>query len=247
MPPAVAARLQGGRLPAGLDAYFGRGELPDCPAAVGLPAMGNFGLALRWHAALAEIEALFAVAPARRAEILRGFADVVAREVASNPALRLLSAPAIERGEEDWERCPSIFSFSMRTPGAAPGEPGRCLDPDEARAVYRWLNADLSAALSGLTAEELRLARLICHIGQPVKLPGSNGMMVGVLRVSAGARLISGEPSHRAMDDAARLAREFDDLAAVFGKLGLALRHLATLAKADPMPCYGRTDLGDQQ
>ena len=242
VPPAVAARLRDGRLPAGLDAYFGRDDLPDCPAAAGLPAVGNLGLALRWHAALAEIEALFAIAPARRAEILRGFAHVVAREVAANPALRLLPAPAIERGDEDWERCASIFSFSMKAPrgAAAPGEPGRCVDPDEARFVYRWLNADLSAAVPGLAAEELRLARLICHIGQPVKLPAPGGGVMGVLRVSAGARLISGEPSHRAMDDAARLAREFDDLAAVFGKLRLVLRHFGVLAAADPMPCYGQ-------
>ncbi len=234
IPPAVAARLRQRLLPAGLDAYFGRDELPDCAAAEALPAVGNYGLALRWHAALAEIEALLAVPPARREEILLGFAAVVRAEVAANPALRLLPAPVLERGDEAWERCPSIFSFSMQAPGGA----GRLLDPDEARCVYRWLNADLSAALPGLAAGAAALARLICHIGQPVKLPAGQGRMMGVLRVSAGARLISGEPSHRALEQSQRVERELADLAAVFGKLRLILTHFAALAAADPQPCY---------
>ena len=234
MPPAVAARLRQCRLPAGLDAYFGRDELPDCVAAQALPAVGNYGLALRWHAALAEIEALLAVPPGRREEILSRFSAVVRAEVAANPALRLLAAPAVERGNEAWERCPSIFSFSM----AAPGGAGQPLDPDEARCIYRWLNADLSDALPGLAAGEAALARLICHIGQPVKLPAGPGGTMGVLRVSAGARLISGEPSHQALGQERRLERELADLAAVFAKLRLILAHFPALAAADPQPCY---------
>ncbi len=234
MPPAIAARLAKGRLPAGLDAYFGRDELPDCVAAAALPAVGNYGLALRWHAALAEIEAFLAVPPARREAILNGFAAVVASQIAANPALQLLPTPPLDRGAEAWERCPSIFSFSL----AAPRDPARCLDPEEARAVYRWLNADLSAALPALAPADQRLARLICHIGQPVKLPGPDGRPRGVLRVSAGARLISGEPSHRALEHRTRVAREFADLAAVFGKIGLILAHYPALAAADPQPYY---------
>jgi hypothetical protein len=98
-----------------------------------------------------------------------------------------------------------------------------------------WLNTDLS----GLLPEDAGVAERICHIGQPVPLaqPRGEGQM-GALRVSAGARLISGEPSHRALGPKARLAREFGDLALVFEKIGLILRHWDTLVAANPAPAY---------
>jgi hypothetical protein len=237
IPPGIARRFDEAALPAGLDAYFGRDEFPHpCPAAEALPPVGNYGLALRWHAALAEMTALFAVPPGERLDILNGFATVVAEEIRLNPALTLLPAPAIARAasDEEWERCPSIFSFAL----AAPDDPGRYLAPDAARCVYHWLNTDLSAALPGLAPVDRDVAARICHIGQPVPLPRPDGGFIGVLRVSAGARLVSGEPSHRRFSTAARLAREFDDLRLVFRKIGLILRHFAALQSAGPRPRY---------
>ncbi len=238
IPASIARRLDHAALPAGLDAYFGRDEFPEhSKAAANLPACGNYGLSLRWHAALAEMRAFAAVPPSRRAEILRGFGAVVSAAIAGLPALALLDAPQIARdaADEAWERLPSIFSFSIRAPHA----PGRCLTPIEARGVYRWLNADLSGILPGEAA-----ASCICHIGQPVRLPqpaapqpGGEGLM-GVLRVSAGARLISGEPSHKGLPHPLRIAREFADLQMVFKKIDLILRHWQILCMAGPMPRF---------
>jgi len=236
IPPAVAARLRESALPAGLDAYFGRDEFPaDCPAAAALPPVGNYGLALRWHAALAEMAAFFRIPPAERAAILTGFSAVVGDEIAKNPALTPLPAPPIRRAETDeaWERCQTIFGFAL----AAPGQ-DRDLTPEEARAVYRWLNADLSGALPGLPPAGRAVAARICHIGQPVKLSRPGGGAAGILRVSAGARLISGEPSHRDFPSAARIAREFADLRVVFAKIRLILENFAALQAADPQPRY---------
>ena len=234
IPAAIAARLRHGRLPAGLDAYFGRGEFPKtCKAAHALPPGGNYGLSLRWHAALAEIKAFNLVSPLRRSEILRGFGNEVRAAIAANPALALLDAPAIARLEADepWERLPSIFSFSLRLPGRK-----HALDPIEARAVYVWLNADLGKILPGHPA-----ASRICHIGQPVRLPQPDGGFIGVLRVSAGARLISGEPSHKGLAQPMRIQREFADLQTVFEKIGLILDHFEALKAADPAAHYRRT------
>lgn len=232
LPEALALRLERAALPEGLSAYFGRDEFPEgCKAAAMLPACGNYGLSLRWHAALAEMRAFALVTPARRAEILRGFARVVHAAIAGNPALDLLAAPGIARfGEnEDWERLPSIFSFSLRSPE----NPRRRLDPEEARAVYLWLNADLSGLLPGQAAAR------ICHIGQPVRLPQPQGEgAMGILRVSAGARLISGEPSHKGLPRPLRIQREYADLHAVFEKIGLILRHWQLLRLKNPGPHY---------
>lgn len=234
LPASIADRLQNSILPEGLAAYFNRDEFPPAAkAARNLPEGGNYGLALRWHAALAEIRALLGVSPARRAEILQGFAKAVAAGIASTPGLRLLPAPPLARtgADEAWERLPSIFTFSLPAPHA----PEHCLTPAEARQVYVWLNTDLSPWL----LDDAWLAARICHIGQPVPLaqPSGEGLM-GALRVSAGARLISGEPSHSALAPEARLAREFADVGVVFAKIGLILRHWQLLAKHDPSPSY---------
>jgi len=231
LPPAIVARLRDKKLPAGLDAYFGRDEFPACAAAENLPESGNFGLALRWHAALAEMRAFARVPAAQRARILARFEETVERKIGENQALRLLRRPAIFRGdwEEDWERRRSIFSFSLRAPHA----PERNLDPAEARKLYVWLNADLSAVLPDHAA----VAARICHIGQPVCLPQFCGEQ-GVLRVSAGARLIAGEPSHEALDEDARIVREMADLAIVLDKIALILENWDVILAADPAPCY---------
>jgi hypothetical protein len=234
IPPGIARRLEVAALPAGLEAYFGRDEFPaGCRAALVLPAVGNYGLALRWHAAVAELRALKAVPLSRRSEILRGFGEVVRTAVAADANLVLLAAPGIARGEhdEEWERLQSIFTFALRAPHA----PGRCLNPVEARAVYGWLNADVSAVLG----DGNPVARRICHIGQPVRLPqlGGDGVM-GVLRVSAGARLISGEPSHRGLGHSLRIERELADLRLVFEKIDLLLRNWEVLWVANPQPRY---------
>ena len=234
LPQPIAARLASARLPAGLDAYFGRDDFPlRAPAAANLPPVGNYGLALRWHAALAEMQALLRVPPARRAEILEGFGQIVQAAVAAQPALSLLGAPEICRGPqaEPWELLPSIHTFSLRAPHA----PGRCLTPAEARNVYLWLNTDLSP----LFPAAQNIAARICHIGQPVPLPQPGcAEPQGALRVSAGARLLSGEPSHRGLAQAARLQREFADLAVVFRKIDLILRNWEQLTAANPQPCF---------
>jgi hypothetical protein len=234
LPPAIAARLQAGALPAGLDAYFGRDEFSaNCPAAARLPATGNYGLSLRWHAALAEMRAFFAVPPDRREKILAAFAATVERKIAENPALSLLRRPEPNRAatDEPWERLRSIFTFTLQ----APHEPRRYLTPGEARAVYLWLNADISAFIPGAPAAAAR----ICHIGQPVNLPqaGAEGQQ-GVLRVSAGARLISGEPSHHGIPESERIAHELTDLETVFEKIALILANFPRLWAANPAPTY---------
>jgi len=227
LPPSIAARLQTGALPEGLDAYFGRDEFfTFAPAADRLPQTGNYGLSLRWHAALAEMQAFFRTKPARRADILRRFGETVARKIAESDSLTLLQQPEITRNESDepWERLPSIFGFLL----ASPHEPSRHLTPVEARAVYLWLNTDLTPLLPGHPA-----AARICHIGQPVKLGPA-----GILRVSAGARFFSGEPSHRGLPHQTRIARELEDLATVFNKIDLILRNWTLLWAANPAPRY---------
>lgn len=233
LPPAIAKRVSAGCLPAGLDAYFDRADWPpDARCARSLPALANYGLVLRWRAALAEYRAFARVSAVRKASIIEQFAKTVQDAIARHTIFVLQPAPGLSRDGADWDTLRTVFAFAVR----APGDPTRLLDPKAARKLYHWLNADCSALFKD--EAERRLAAQICHIGQPVALPDGAGGQIGWLRVSAGARLISGEPSHRRLAAARRLEREMADVAIVFDKIALLHAHWARLQAENPRPRY---------
>lgn len=242
LPPSIARRLDAGRLPAGLDAYFGQAEWPSGTAATrSLPPTANYGLLLRWRAALAEYRAFARVDEARKSAIVARFAATVRDSIARHAMFVLLPVPDpsresagwdTSRESAGWDMLRSVFGFAVR----APGDPARLLDPAEMRKLYHWLNADCSVLFEN--EAERRLAARICHIGQPVALPDGADGQVGWLRVSAGARLVSGEPSHRGLAAARRLDREMADLALVFDKIALLHAHWTRLQEEDPAPRY---------
>ncbi len=233
VPPALLARLRAHPLPAGLADYAGAWEWPEEVGGRVLAPRANAGLLLRWNAALAEMAAFRAVPAAERRESLARFTGAVAAAIAASPDLEPVAVPAPDRSDAGWDGLATILSFAVRAPG------GGLMGVAEARAVYRWLNADLAAAIPApLSYAERELARLFCHIGQPVPLAGPGGRPIGALRISAGARLVSGEPSHGDMDTAPRLAREIADANRVLAKISLILRHFNALEAADPRPSF---------
>ncbi|MHB1302828.1 MAG: hypothetical protein ACYCZB_05055 [Acidiphilium sp.] len=239
LPPAIARRLAHGALPKGLDAYFSRGEWPaSARVARALPEGVNYGLLLRWRAALAEHRAFAAVDDTAKATAIERFGTTVRQAVARHDFLVLQNLPTLCREGDDqdtgWDCLRSIYAFAVAAP-----EGGRLLGPAEMRHIYRWLNADCAAVFELET--DRRLAARICHIGQPVALPNGRGGEVGWLRVSAGARLISGEPSHRGLGLEKRLDREMADLAAVFDKIALLRANWSRIANGDPQPRYRET------
>ena len=137
-------------------------------------------------------------------------------------------------GADDWDSLGTIISFAIRDSGC-----GTPMGMAAARAVYGWLNADLSGVLPPGTAEdELSLARRPMHIGQPAPVAGPGGICCGALRLSAGARLVSGEPSLAHLAPGARVEREVADALAVLDKIGLILRHLKLVRAANPAACF---------
>ncbi len=241
LPASFARRLAAPRpLPSGLGDYFGRFDWPEqARVCRGLPADGNVGLAHRWAAALAEMAAFAAVGDVEAAAILRHFGDSVRRAIAANPDLVLHETPAPPRRARPdcWGALPTIFTFALLDAGES-GQRGP-LDPVAARQVYEYLNSDVAAALPrDATRAERALASLRCHIGQPVTLVAANGAKIGALRLCAGARLVSGEPSRAALEGAARLASEIADACAALEKISLILRHFQAIRAADPRPTY---------
>lgn len=237
LPPEIRCRLDRAGLPGGLRAYSGRAEWPlDAPGSDVLAPGGNLGLALRWQAALAEMRAFEAVEPAARAALIATFIERVRGSIAAMPYLRLVAVPPLDRpGPPDgaWDTIGTILSFAVCRPGSDVP-----LGVTEARQVYSWLNAELAAVLPpDLAPDERDLARRRFHIGQPVPLRGPAGEF-GALRMSVGARLIAGEPSHAHLGVAPRLEREVGDALAALAKIGLILRYLDRLQAANPSASF---------
>lgn len=250
VPPAMVERLERQALPAGLRGYTSAAEWPDLAAAASLRDDANYGLVLRWHAALGEMKAFEAVPSARRRAILDKFCTNVRRMIEHSPDLVMLPVPPLERpaSQDDWDAVPTIISFGVLSPPQGDGQ-RTLLDPDRARQVYQWLNADLTPVLSqaagalapGALEREVAVRR--CHIGQPVPVTiaadaTAAGAVIGALRISAGARLVSGEPSHAGLDEEERVDREIDSARTIIAKISLILRHFDVLQTADPQPSF---------
>lgn len=239
VPAAMMRRLAGPALPAGLADYTGRADWPDdAPAARRLPDAVNAGMVLRWQASLAEMRAFAAIPAGRKRAILETFVAAVHAAIDANPDLRRLPTPPLVRpvladAQTGWDELQTIVPFVALDADRRP----IALDP--ARRLYRWLNADVTACLPpGLGAQDRFLAALRCHVGQPAPL-GTDPDCAGALRISAGARLVSGEPSHAGIGAEARLAREIADARACLDKLSLLLRHRDALEACDPAPSFG--------
>ncbi|MCJ8354336.1 hypothetical protein [Novacetimonas hansenii] len=240
LPAPVMARLSGMPLPTGLAQYTHQAAWPAGRARMVLPTGHNIGLSLRWQAALAEMAALSEVPRATVTQRLRTFLSAARDAITHNPDLCLLPPVAPRRPPlaDAWDDAATILSFFVRAHDAH--GTFRPLALAQARRLYVWLNTDLSTVIPTSDGDERCLAALLCHVGQPVPLahPALDGELAGALRISAGARLVSGEPSHDGMDSRRRMERETRDVRRVVEKISLILRHWPTIAAHDPHPTY---------
>jgi hypothetical protein len=244
-PAAVAGRLANRSLPAGLGLYSGRSEWPsDQPGLESLLPNGNHGLVMRWQAALAEMKAFSEVPALRRRTVLHRFVRHVDNCIADTPGVLAVSPRPTEGKLLDWDATETIRCFALRQTAAPSGDPAQTgarenfLDIAGARKVYVWLNADLYPALhTVVAAEDHAVLRRRCHIGQPVAV-AIDGQPAAALRVSAGARLVSGEPSLGHLDPDERLERELSDVTLLFRKVSLILTFFDRLSADNPRPSY---------
>ncbi|WP_419757369.1 hypothetical protein [Acidisoma sp.] len=244
-PAAVAARLAASALPEGLALYSGRPDWPRLQQGLDrLLPIGNHGLITRWQAALAEMQAFEDVPAARRRDVLHRFVAHVDRCIGKTAGLIALNHQPPTQDPVDWNatdtiRCFAIRRLAIKTGHHPPPEPDDgYLDLALARKIYVWLNADLWPALEDLaSAADQDVLQRRCHVGQPVPIAIS-GRPAAALRVSAGARLVSGEPSLKHLDPDDRLERELSDVTILFRKLSLVLEYFDRLVAVSPLPSY---------
>jgi hypothetical protein len=197
VPSRPAKRLRARRLSPGLAQYTAPAEWPsDWAAAADLSEAANYGLLLRWEAALAELRAFRSLDPDAINAFTGRFAGAVQTRLAADPAFEPLATRPLDRtaiaAAPSWDSQPTIFPFLMRAGG-------RLLDRDQTQAVYRRLSADPSGA----------------NLGQPVACGAREGVSVSALRLCASARLIDEAVSGGAEAERAVIKRAMDTLEAV--------------------------------
>ncbi len=192
-PASVARRFRRHGLPRALRPYSARGDWPKSwVTAERLNDVANFGLLLRWEAALQELRAFRAISELEIANFLQEFAKVVRERLLSDPVFSPLAVPRLDRGAltdiAGWDQIPTIFPFMLfhHTQGNR-----LALTREETAQVYRLLAVDLTklpdfddAGFSG------GLASLRCQVGQPVGCGRRDGIEMSALRLCASTRLI---------------------------------------------------------
>lgn len=189
VPPDCARRLRRRPLPRALAAYSSRAEWPaGWDAAAILDNAPNFGLLLRWEAALQELRTFRTVPETRVVQFLQTFALAIASRLKDDPVFEALPVPRLERGPigdaASWDRIPTIFPFLLCRPSATGKQP---LSREQTMQLYHLLQSDLSGHPSGI---ETGIAALRCQLGQPVACGVRGATPVSALRVCASSRLI---------------------------------------------------------
>lgn len=226
VPERIAADWRRRTLPPALRAFSARAEWPAAwAAAQTLRDTANYGLLLRWEAALHELRAFRAVPEADIAEILRSFADAVEARLAADPSFERLPTPALDRGTfgaaQSWDQLPTIFPFLLRR--TAPHLSSPLLDRDETARVHQWLAIDVGARLGFDSAHPAdAIAAQSCQLGQPVPC-GKRGTPVAALRLCASARLVV----EAARGGAGGVDRLITRAMQVLDKTALIARHLS--------------------
>lgn len=192
IPSVVAKRLLGRPLSGALLAYSSRADWPQsCEAAGSLDNVANFGLLLRWEAALQELRAFRQLPESEVESFLRAFAQAVRNRLISDPLFAPLPVSEFDRrplvDAVGWDLVQTIFAFVLYHPETPAGK--RPLSMDETAQVYRLLQVDLSD--SGQLGGHGDVASLRCQLGQPVECGYRDGMPVAALRLCASARLIT--------------------------------------------------------
>lgn len=195
IPPLCARRMRRHPIPPALRAYSSRADWPaDWESASGLDQAANFGLLLRWEAALAEIRAFRTLSDEQIAGFLSDFGNAVQVKLQRSPLLDPLPLPSLARGTlaeaNNWDHIPSIHPFLLFYPNAAKGR--SALDRDQTQRVYQLLQADLSTRKMFSNDSGIgHTVAMRCQLGQPVACGHRDGVPVSALRVCASMRMIT--------------------------------------------------------
>jgi len=211
IPPRIAEKLRDSPAPKprhmfsrrGLGGFLTDKELPDClhhwAPLLADEDSNNVGLALRWEAGLAGMEALASFSDEKR---VREATDEWARSVSAMvQSEQLLDPWCVER---------SIVSIRI-------AKKDGWFNMDELRDIYRWMSMDISNMIPGATPEEVSVLSKPAYIGQPVEVSET----FAIVRIALGVESLLAylnneaktlEEDRLATQKLALIARHFDAL-----------------------------------
>ncbi|KAL7455161.1 hypothetical protein ACHAWC_006739 [Mediolabrus comicus] len=170
VPKGIADKLRGSPAPhphsmfdnEGLGGFLTEKEMPPCLQSwgelLGKERRSNIGLALRWEAGLAGMEALAHVSDDMRTKAVDDWAGKVTAMVNGESNL------------DAWCTERSIVSIRVQKGDG-------WLSMSELRDLYRWMSKDVSELVPGATAAEKDALSKSTYIGQPVHVSNSHAIV----------------------------------------------------------------------
>lgn len=182
VPSATATRYRDQVLPAGAAAYSGRADWPTAwQASSSLLETTNFGLLLRWAAAMPVLRAFFAVPDHLVTDFLRCFTATIHKRLAHERCIEALPVAELCRrvlgNVESWDSAQTIFPFLFYAPDGKAGR--RPLRRDETERLYQLL------CTSGPDSSTRRF-----QLGQPVPCGHLADVPVSALRLCVSAPML---------------------------------------------------------
>jgi hypothetical protein len=182
IPPAIATRYRDWVLSSEVGAYSTVADWPaGWLASRLLPDAANFGLLLRWEAALTELRPFIAIPESLITAFLQRFSTAVHARLTQDTYFETLAVPTLCRpllGKfTSWDAVQTIFSFMIYQRDAQGGR--RPLSHVETVDLYQRLNA------SAGSAQGRRI-----QLGQPVPCGDRNGVAASALRLCVSAPMV---------------------------------------------------------
>lgn len=171
VPKTLAQKFRSKVLPSELGLYSAAADWPkDWDMQNIFPATANYGLLLRWEAALEELRAFHALSSSAIKSFVQDFHAAISERIASDNAFEPLPTDKLNRNSvtEGWDAIPTIFPFLLCRNGK------ELLNREETKRVYELMGKDPQR----------------CQIGQPVACGTRNGIPISALRLCNSARLI---------------------------------------------------------
>jgi hypothetical protein len=223
-PEGVVQRMSAHGLPRTLAPHTAKADWPtDWPGSDALPDSANFGLVLRWRAALVEMAPFLALPGEQVRAFFEAFAMAAASRMDHDPAFERLSQRPLDRAvlnaADSWDSVQTIHPFVLK------GASGP-ISAEETLGVHRLMAMDLGgwARAVGEGQDRQACARPRIQLGQPVSCGVRSGAPVSALRLCASARLAVDALGHggrgpqaviddalAALDKAAWLSRRMTD------------------------------------
>jgi hypothetical protein len=195
LPSAASRRLQTHILSPALSAYSARADWPQgWMGRHSLSDTANYGLLLRWEAAIEELRYFRSLSEAAIAGFLEVFAEAVQRRLAVDPSFRVLPVPKLDRRPitdlHSWDLIPTIFPFTLCRPKDSPRY-GTPMNREETAQIHKLLACDsIRISNTDLSSGAGPIASLRCQLGQPVRCGTYQDVPVSALRLCASIRLI---------------------------------------------------------